>query len=150
MVRSFTANVDGNFRRQDLSERVRAAGPVNSRARSNDAKGNSEVIQKPMTIYVVEIDGRGIAAFSSDTASQADARLRDPAFRDDLMVLATNRKPLWNGVTAIYVRTALPSEDAIWRASHAKAIRQGSIEEDDDEWVAFLVTLTDTDRQKRC
>jgi hypothetical protein len=27
--------------------------------------------------------------------------------------------------------------------------RQGNIESDDDEWIAFLVALTDPDRRKR-
>jgi len=40
-------------------------------------------------------------------------------------------------------------EEAAWRASQAKAIRQGSIEGDDDEWIAFLVALGDPDRRKR-
>ena len=30
-----------------------------------------------------------------------------------------------------------------WRASRARAIRRGNIESDDDEWIAFLVVLTD-------
>jgi hypothetical protein len=102
-----------------------------------------------MTIYVVEIEGRSIAAFRADTSSHADVRMRDRAFRDDLMVLATGGRPLWDGRADILIRHALPGEEATWRASHAKAIRQGSIEGDDDEWIAFLVALTDPERRRR-
>src|SRR5213596_796897 len=42
---------------------------------------------------------------------------------------------------------ARPDEEAKWRASRAKAIRQGNIEENDVGWIAFLVALTD--RRKR-
>jgi hypothetical protein len=38
---------------------------------------------------------------------------------------------------------ARPDEEAKWRASRAKAIRQGNIEENDVGWIAFLVALTD-------
>jgi hypothetical protein len=102
-----------------------------------------------MTIYVVEVRGRGIAAFHSDTGAAAEVRVRDRVLLDDLMVLATDGLPLWDGVTALRVRQALPAEEEKWRALRARAIRQGNNESDDAEWIAFLVVLTDPDRRKR-
>ena len=102
-----------------------------------------------MTVYVVEVAGRGIAAFHAEDGSAAEARASDRSFRDDLMVLATDGLPLWDGASGLRVRQALPGEDAKWRASRAKAIRRGNIESDDDAWIAFLVALTDLDRRKR-
>jgi hypothetical protein len=96
-----------------------------------------------MTVYVAEIKGRGIAALHADTGSDAERLVRDRAFLDDLMVLATGGLPLWDGVTGIEVRLARPDEEAKWRASRAKAIRRGNIEENDVGWIAFLVALTD-------
>ena len=58
------------------------------------------------------------------------------------MGLATGGLPLWDGVTDIQVRPARPDEEAKWRASRAKAIRRGNIEENDVGWIAFLVALT--------
>jgi hypothetical protein len=84
---------------------------------------------KSVTVYVAEIKGRGIAAFHADTGSDAERLVRDRALRDDLMVLATGGLPLWDGVTDIEVRLARPDEEAKWRASRAKAIRRGNIEE---------------------
>jgi hypothetical protein len=98
---------------------------------------------KSMTVYVAEIKGRGIAALHADTGSDAERLVRDRAFLDDLMVLATGGLPLWDGVTGIEVRLARPDEEAKWRASRAKAIRRGNIEENDVGWIAFLVALTD-------
>jgi hypothetical protein len=102
-----------------------------------------------MTIFVAEIKGQGIAAFHADSQSDAEIRARDHTFRDDLMVLATNGHPLWDGVIGIHIRQARPEEEAKWHASHAKAIRHGNIEADDKAWIAFLVALTDPDRRKR-
>ena len=102
-----------------------------------------------MAIYVAEIKGRGIVAFHVDTGPHAELFVRDPAFCDDLMVLASDGLPLWDGMTSILVRQARPEEDAKWRASRAKAIRHGDIESEDHAWIAFLVALTDPDRRKR-
>ena len=102
-----------------------------------------------MTVYVAEIKGRGIAAFHADNGSDAQHLVRDRVFRDDLMALAADGLPLWDGVSDILVRQALPSEDAKWRASRAKAIGHGNIGEEDNTWIAFLVALTDPDRKRR-
>jgi hypothetical protein len=90
---------------------------------------------KIMTVYVAEIKDRGIAAFHANNGSDAERLVRDRVFRDDLMVLATGGLPLWDGVTDIEVRLARPDEEAKWRASRAKAIRQGNIEENDVGWI---------------
>src|SRR5262245_64657076 len=103
----------------------------------------SLVGSKSVTVYVAEIKGRGIAAFHADTGPDAERLVRDRVFRDDLMVLASGGLPLWDGVTDIEVRPARPDEEAKWRASRAKAIRRGNIEENDVGWIAFLVALTD-------
>jgi|SRR5262245_36122003 len=102
-----------------------------------------------MTIYVAEIKGRGIAAFQAETDALAEHSVRDRVFRDDLMALATDGLPLWDGVTTIQVRQARPGEEAKWQASRAKAIRQGDIGSEDHAWVAFLVPLSDPDQRKR-
>lgn len=96
-----------------------------------------------MTVYVAEIKGRSVAAFHADTGSDAERVVRDRVFRDDLMVLASGGLPLWDGVTDIEVRPARTDEEAKWRASRAKAIRRGNVEENDVGWIAFLVALTD-------
>ena len=59
------------------------------------------------------------------------------------MVLATGGRPLWDSVTDIEIREARADEEAKWRASRAKAIRQGNIEGTDVGWIAFLIALTD-------
>ena len=102
-----------------------------------------------MTVYVAEVKGRGIAAFHAETGLEAERFARDRLFRDDLMVLATDGLPLWDGTTDVVVRLALPGEDMKWRTSRARAIAHGNIDENDDAWIAFLVALNDQTLQKR-
>jgi hypothetical protein len=100
-----------------------------------------------MTVYVAEIKGRGIAAFRAENGFDAERLVRDRVFCDDLMVLTTDGLPIWDGATQIQVRQARPDEEAKWRASHAKAIRHGDIESDEDAWIVFLVSLNDPTRR---
>jgi hypothetical protein len=93
------------------------------------------------TIYVAEIGGRGIAAFNVTSVSAAAGLVRDPAFRDDLMVLQSNGLPLWNGREDILVRQARPAEDARWQRSRAKALRNGDLDDETERWIVFLVAI---------
>jgi len=103
-----------------------------------------------MMTYVVEIGGRGIAAFNAGSAAAADSLIRDRAFRDDLMVLHNSSGlPLWNGREDILVRQSRPAEDARWRRSRAKALRNGDLDDDAETWIVFLVAIADPDRPRR-
>ena len=102
-----------------------------------------------MTVYVAEISARGIAAFNVDSASAAGDLVRDRAFRDDLMVLQCADVPLWNGREEILVRQAQPAEDARWRRSRARALRNGNLDDEAETWIIFLVALSDPDRQRQ-
>lgn len=102
-----------------------------------------------MPVYVAAIASRSIAAFHAENGDDAALRLRDRSFRDDLMVLATDGRPLWDGVADIDVRKALAGEEVKWRTSRARAVRRGNIEDEDEAWIAFLVPLTDPGRPRR-
>ena len=49
----------------------------------------------------------------------------------------------------IHVRRSLPAEETEWRKSRARAIYQGNIEPEDDEWIVFLVMLNDVERPRK-
>jgi hypothetical protein len=52
--------------------------------------------------------------------------------------------PLWDGDRdALHVRKASADEAAIFRASREQAIREGELDAGDEDWVAFLVPVTD-------
>src|SRR2546430_1066207 len=106
-------------------------------------QGSDLVGSKIMTVYVAEIKGRGIAGFHGDNGSDSERVGWGRVLRDGFEVEGTRGLPLWDGITDIEVRLARPDEEVKWRASRAKAIRQGNIEENDVGWIAFLVALTD-------
>jgi hypothetical protein len=57
-------------------------------------------------------------------------------------------RPLWDGVSEIHVRQAVNEEAEEWEKSHAKAILEKEIDEE-DEWVVFLIPVIDvTDEEE--
>jgi hypothetical protein len=62
-----------------------------------------------MTIYAVEINGRGIAAFN-DSSFLAAKDFVGNTFRHDLKVMIYDRKPLWDGSNELFLREAFPEE----------------------------------------
>ena len=91
-----------------------------------------------MTVYVTEIAGRGIVAFEAEDQTAAEARLADTAFRRDLYVFQSEGRALWDGVSAIRLRTAHPSEAEVWQARRAIA---GRTEDSSGYWRAFLIPV---------
>jgi hypothetical protein len=95
-----------------------------------------------MTVYVAEISGRGIVAFDAANEDEARARLADMAFQRDLVVFQNQGRSLWDGVSEIELRGALPEEAATWQASHATAGRSSGSGDHEHELV-FLVPVVD-------
>ena len=88
-----------------------------------------------MPIYVVEIAGRGLAAFdAADDTEAAEVRLTDRAFRRDLIVFQNEGRPLWDGVSEIRMREASPEEAVQWES--------GMLAAGKDRFV-FLVAVVD-------
>ena len=78
-----------------------------------------------MTVYVAEISGRGVVAFDAATEDDAKALLSDKALRRDLHVFQHQGRCLWDGVTEINLRGALPKEAETWQASRATGRQSG-------------------------
>ncbi len=102
-----------------------------------------------MAVFVVVIQDKVIIALQAEHSLEAERRVSDRIFQNDLMVLESNGRPLWDGVTGIHIRNALPLEEEKWRVSRDRAVRIGSIDDADDSWIAFLVPLADRERNKR-
>ncbi len=98
-----------------------------------------------MTIYVAEISGRGIVAFDAATEDDAKARLSDKGLQRDLHVFQNQGRSLWDGVSEISLREALPKEAEIWQASRATAGQSGEPGGHED-WRIFLVPVVDPSR----
>lgn len=98
-----------------------------------------------MTVYVAEISGRRIVAFNAANEDEAKARLADSALRRDLYVLQNQGRSLWDGVSEIHLRGALPKEAETWQASRAMAGGSGE-PGDHEDWRVFLVPVVDPSR----
>ncbi|MBB3149637.1 hypothetical protein FHS21_006091 [Phyllobacterium trifolii] len=98
-----------------------------------------------MSVFVAEILGRGIVAFDAATEDDAKALLSDEALRRDLHVFQNQGRCLWDGVTEINLRGALPEETEIWQASRATAGQSGEPDGHDD-WRIFLLPVVDPSR----
>jgi hypothetical protein len=95
-----------------------------------------------MTIYVAEISGRGIAAFDAADEDEAKARLADTALRRDLVLLQNQGRPLWDGVSEIQLRGALPKEAETWQTGYSTAGKPGG-SADHQHGLVFLVPVVD-------
>ncbi|HZK89970.1 MAG TPA: hypothetical protein VFC56_07490 [Stellaceae bacterium] len=89
-----------------------------------------------MTIFVAEIQGRGIAAFDADTKADAQQMVEADWFTEDLMVLQSEGKPLWDGSAEIFIREAIDDEGERWDAARR---RSG----EDEDYLLFLLPVTD-------
>jgi hypothetical protein len=96
-----------------------------------------------MAIFVAEINGQRIVAFSQPTADDALAWADDKHFRADLMLLeGEDGGPLWDGRSEILVREADPHEAEHWKVSFREARHDGDVE-DAEDWVIYLVPVTE-------
>ena len=98
-----------------------------------------------MSVYVAEILGRGIVAFDAATEDDAKARLSDEALRRDLHVFQNQGRCLWDGISEINLRGALPKEAEAWRASRA-TVGQSIDPGDHADWRIFLLPVVDPSR----
>jgi hypothetical protein len=78
-----------------------------------------------MTLYVAEISGRGIVAFEAPDEAEARARLADRSFRRDLIVFQNEGRSLWDGVSEIRLREALPTEAETYEARQSDGAGDG-------------------------
>lgn len=95
-----------------------------------------------MTVYVAAISGRGIVAFDAASEDEAVARLTDRALRRDLHVFQNQGRSLWDGVSEISLREALPNEVETWHARRPM-VGQSSEPDENEDWRIFLVPVVD-------
>ena len=98
-----------------------------------------------MIIFVVEINGCGIAAFNAESEIAGEAFIEEEWFRSDLMALECDGTQLWDGKSEIYLREALPEEADEWRGAYARA-QFKSIDSEfgvDARWLLYLVPVSD-------
>ena len=54
-----------------------------------------------MAVYVAEIDGRAVVAFNAENDLEAQVVIEDEIFQNDLAVLESSGRPIWDGEAEI-------------------------------------------------
>ena len=94
-----------------------------------------------MAVYVAEIHGRAVVAFDADNDLEAE-EIEAEIFQNDLAVLESSGRPIWDGETEIKIREADEDERGKFDSSRAKAILEGEIGEGEC-WMVYLVPVRD-------
>jgi hypothetical protein len=63
-----------------------------------------------MGMFTLEVSGRPVACIRAETADEAEQSLDDPWFRDGLLGLSEEERPVWRGDADVRVREASPEE----------------------------------------
>jgi len=97
-----------------------------------------------MTLYIIEVEGRAVMAFPAEDEFKAYQFAESEATEEDLVVLHHNEAPIWDGESDLFVREAHAEEQAKWETAFAHALQSSNADPmDRDQWVAFLIPVTD-------
>ncbi|MBY3185830.1 MULTISPECIES: hypothetical protein [Rhizobium] len=94
-----------------------------------------------MDYFTVEIAGRAVASFRSENHQEATHFFEAEDFRDDLTVLESEGKPLWDRKAALSLRKATTEEAS--EVEHAYEFDDDPERTIEDEFVVFLVPVAD-------
>jgi hypothetical protein len=94
-----------------------------------------------MKYFTVEIGGQPIACFRSEDQEDAEHFFEAEDFREDLKVMKSDGKPLWNGLATLNLRDANVEEQA--EVDQAYEFDEDLPKEAGDEFVVFLVPVED-------
>lgn len=94
-------------------------------------------------MFTVEIGGRAIAVTNADE-SQARELIESEEFREDLTVILSDGKPVWDGKTEIGLRPATKDEEEEFESADDIEDEEEEEEGDGDEpSVVFLIDIDD-------
>lgn len=96
-----------------------------------------------MDYFTIEIGGKAIACFRSENDEDAKHFLEAEDFREDLTILESQGKPVWDGVAPITLRKATAEEAS--EVEHAYEFDDDPSRTVDDEFVVFLIPISDMD-----
>ena len=91
-------------------------------------------------MFTLEIDGRSIAITDVEEAQARDIFESDE-FKQDLTVMTSDGKPLWDGQASLTIRPASEQEVAAFQAPEFDVDDDDEDEEEDGVFVTFLVPV---------
>ena len=101
-----------------------------------------------MAVYVAEIDGRAVVAFNAENDLEAQVVIEDEIFQNDLAVLESSGRPIWDGEAEIDIREADEVERGKFESSRVKAVLEGEVGEG-ESWMVYLLPVSDPTDDKR-
>jgi hypothetical protein len=97
-------------------------------------------------MFTVEIGGRAIAVTNADEA-QARELIESEEFREDLTVILSDGKPVWDGKSEIGIRAATPDEEEEFESADEGDDEEEEIDGDEPS-VVFLVDIDDEEDEE--
>jgi hypothetical protein len=95
-------------------------------------------------MFTVEIAGRAVAVTNADE-SQARELIDSEEFREDLTVIRSDGKPVWDGKAEILLRLATDDEEE--ELEEAEDLDEDETADDNEPSVVFLVDIDDDDEE---
>lgn len=95
-------------------------------------------------MFTVEIAGRAIAVTNADEA-QARELIESEEFREDLTVIHSDGKPVWDGKATLDLRPATPDEEEEFE--DAEDLDEDEVDEDEPS-VVFLIDIDDDEEDE--
>ena len=96
-------------------------------------------------MFTVEIAGRAIAVTNADEA-QARELIESEEFREDLTIIHSDGKPVWDGKASLDLRPATPDEEEEFE--DADDLDDEDEAEDDEPSVVFLIDIDDEEEDE--
>jgi hypothetical protein len=96
-------------------------------------------------MFTVEIAGRAIAVTNADEA-QARELIESEEFREDLTIIHSDGKPVWDGKASLDLRPATPDEEEEFE--DADDLDDEDEVEDDEPSVVFLIDIDDEEEDE--
>jgi hypothetical protein len=98
-----------------------------------------------MDHFTIEIGGNAVACFRSENDEDAKHFFEADDFREDLTILQSQGKAVWDGVAPITLRKATTEEAG--EVEHAYEFDDDPARTIDDEFVVFLIPISDMDEE---
>jgi hypothetical protein len=95
-------------------------------------------------MFTVEIGGRAIAVTNADE-DQARELIDSEEFREDLTIIHSEGKPIWDGKSKLEIRTATKDEEEEFESADDLDDEDDS---DDEPSVVFLVDIDDDEDEE--
>ena len=96
-------------------------------------------------MFTIEIAGWAIAVTNADEL-QARELIESEEFREDLTLMHSDGKPVWDGKAELALRKA--TEDEVEEFDEADDLDDDEMEDDGDPAVVFLIDIDDEDEDE--